>query len=56
MICAADVRCLDDSSKRCLKELCLGTCLYRHVHSKADSELLENLHFSDSALQIAKND
>ncbi|KAF3980908.1 MAG: hypothetical protein HFP81_10750 [Methylococcales symbiont of Hymedesmia sp. n. MRB-2018] len=27
IICATDVRCLDASSKYCLKELCLATCL-----------------------------
>ena len=27
-ICAADIRCLDSNSKRCLKNLCLKTCLY----------------------------
>ena len=28
IICAADVRCLDESSKQCLKKLCLNTCLF----------------------------
>lgn len=27
-ICAADIRCLDENSKRCLKKLCLKTCLH----------------------------
>ena len=27
-ICAADIRCLDANSKRCLKKLCLQTCLH----------------------------
>ncbi len=26
-ICAADIRCLDENSKQCLKKLCLKTCL-----------------------------
>jgi hypothetical protein len=29
LICAADVRCLDNNSKQCLKKLCLTTCLYK---------------------------
>jgi hypothetical protein len=27
-ICAADIHCLDENSKRCLKKLCLKTCLH----------------------------
>jgi hypothetical protein len=27
LICAADIRCMDAHSKRCLKYLCLKTCL-----------------------------
>lgn len=26
-ICAADIRCLDNDSKQCLKKMCLKTCL-----------------------------
>jgi len=27
-ICVADIRCLDENSKQCLKKLCLKTCLH----------------------------
>ncbi len=27
-ICAADIRCLDENSKKCLKNICLQTCLH----------------------------
>jgi hypothetical protein len=38
-ICAADIRCLDVSSKQCLKQLCLKTCLYNTNQSHALNEL-----------------
>ncbi len=42
LICAADIRCLDQNSKQCLKKLCLSTCLYPSPLCNSASQLLEN--------------
>lgn len=42
LICAADIRCLDQNSKQCLKKLCLSTCLYLSPLCNPASRLLDN--------------
>lgn len=54
IICAADIRCLDVSSKHCLKELCLATCLYNKHSCQQNAQLLGNL--TDSTSQIKNHD
>lgn len=53
-ICAADIRCLDTSSKQCLKSLCLKTCLYNTAHSNPAPQLLDELKPAASLPQIKK--
>jgi len=42
LICAADIRCLDQNSKQCLKKLCLSTCLYPSPLYNPASQLLDD--------------
>lgn len=41
-LCAADIHCLDDHSKQCLKKLCLKTCLHRTSLSKTSIKHTDN--------------
>lgn len=51
-ICAADIRCLDTNSKKCLKNLCLEACLNNVRYSRQESRLLNEFNLSGSHLQI----
>ena len=53
-ICAADIRCLDTSSKQCLKKLCLKTCLYKTQQCRQASQILDEFDLADLPKQIEK--
>lgn len=53
-ICAADIRCLDTNSKKCLKNLCLKVCLNKVTYSNREPQLLNDFNLSDSHFQIGK--
>lgn len=55
LICAADIRCLDDSSKLCLKKLCLKTCLYNTAPYLYAHQQLDSSNSVDPSIQLEKS-
>lgn len=54
-ICAADIRCLDANSKKCLKNLCLKVCLDNVTYSNQVPRMVNEFNLSDSHLQIGQS-
>ena len=54
LICASDIRCLDRSSKQCLQNLCLKTCLHNTPLYLSAPELLDSSHLAESTLPLEK--